>query len=73
VAKTVKSLRIPQYVYLFARNFGTGVIVATAFVHLMDPAYGEIGPNTLCWPLARLVFLVKLLHRTSSCDRDEVS
>jgi zinc transporter 1/2/3 len=46
LATKVKSLRIPTYVYLFARNFGTGVIVATAFVHLMDPAYQEIGPNT---------------------------
>lgn len=41
-----KRLKIPLYGYLFARYFGTGVIVATAFVHLMDPAYGEIGPNT---------------------------
>ena len=38
--------RIPLYVYLFARYFGAGVIVATAFIHLLDPAYGEIGPQT---------------------------
>jgi len=43
VAKRVKWLKIPLYVYLFARYFGAGVIVATAFVHLLDPAYGEIG------------------------------
>lgn len=46
VARRVKSLRIPVYVYLFARYFGAGVIIATAFIHLLDPAYGEIGPNT---------------------------
>lgn len=46
VAKRVPRLRIPLYVYLFARYFGAGVIVATAFIHLLDPAYGEIGPNT---------------------------
>ena len=46
VAKRVRWLKIPLYVYLFARYFGAGVIVATAFVHLLDPAYGEIGPNT---------------------------
>ena len=46
VARRVKSLRIPVYVYLFARYFGAGVIVATAFIHLLDPAYGAIGPNT---------------------------
>lgn len=46
MAKRVKWLRMPLYVYLFSRYFGAGVIVATAFVHLMDPAYSEIGPNT---------------------------
>lgn len=42
----VRWLRIPLYVYLFARYFGAGVIVATAFIHLLDPAYSEIGPQT---------------------------
>jgi solute carrier family 39 (zinc transporter), member 1/2/3 len=46
VAKRVPRLHIPLYVYLFARYFGAGVIVATAFIHLLDPAYGEIGPQT---------------------------
>ncbi|KAK9453394.1 high-affinity Zn transporter ZRT1 [Dipodascopsis uninucleata] len=46
ISKEMKSIRIPLIVYTIARNFGTGVIVATAFVHLMDPAYGEIGPST---------------------------
>ncbi|KAK9447917.1 Zinc/iron permease [Limtongia smithiae] len=46
VARNVQSLKVPVMAYQVARNFGTGVIVATAFVHLMDPAYGEIGPNT---------------------------
>lgn len=32
VATRSKKLRIPLYVYLFARYFGTGVIVATAFI-----------------------------------------
>ncbi|KAF7194535.1 Zinc-regulated transporter 1 [Pseudocercospora fuligena] len=39
-----KKLRVPLYVYLFARYFGAGVIIATAFIHLLDPAYDEIGP-----------------------------
>ncbi|SCV02395.1 LANO_0F17590g1_1 [Lachancea nothofagi CBS 11611] len=45
VAARVKRLRVPRFVYLFARYFGTGVIVATAFIHLLDPAYSEIGSN----------------------------
>ena len=44
VAKRVSWIKIPLYVYLFARYFGAGVIVATAFIHLLDPAYDEIGP-----------------------------
>ncbi|KAK4624267.1 Zinc-regulated transporter 1 [Fulvia fulva] len=46
MATKMKSLRIPLYAYLFARYFGAGVIIATAFIHLLDPAYAEIGPNT---------------------------
>lgn len=43
VSKRIKWLKVHKYVYLFARSFGTGVIVATAYIHLMDPAYSEIG------------------------------
>ncbi|TAQ88953.1 hypothetical protein B7494_g2744 [Chlorociboria aeruginascens] len=45
-AARVRWLRVNIYVYLFARYFGAGVIVATAFIHLLDPAYSEIGPST---------------------------
>lgn len=38
--------KISVWFYLFAKFFGAGVIIATAFVHLMDPAYGEIGGDT---------------------------
>ncbi|BFZ58396.1 hypothetical protein PYCC9005_005458 [Savitreella phatthalungensis] len=46
LARRVRWLRINLWVYLFARYFGAGVIVATAFIHLLDPAYSAIGPNT---------------------------
>ncbi|GES58759.1 high affinity zinc ion transporter [Aspergillus terreus] len=39
-------LKVPYQVYVFARYFGSGVIVATAFIHLLDPAYNRIGPET---------------------------
>lgn len=77
MASRIKSLRINIYVYLFARYFGAGVIIATAFIHLLDPAYGEIGPNTCVgmtggwaqysWPPAialtsvMLIFLMEFL------------
>jgi solute carrier family 39 (zinc transporter), member 1/2/3 len=34
VARRVKSLRIPQAIYDFAKYFGSGVIIATAFIHV---------------------------------------
>ncbi|KAJ5731509.1 uncharacterized protein N7483_006017 [Penicillium malachiteum] len=46
VAKRAPRLRIPLYVYLFAKYFGAGVIIATAFIHLLDPAYSEIGSDS---------------------------
>ncbi|OOF93566.1 hypothetical protein ASPCADRAFT_209506 [Aspergillus carbonarius ITEM 5010] len=46
VAKRMPGWKIPHSVYIFARYFGTGVILATAFVHLLDPAYKRIGPKT---------------------------
>lgn len=46
IAKRVPSWKIPYSVYQFARFFGTGVIVATAFIHLLDPAYENIGTNS---------------------------
>jgi zinc transporter 1/2/3 len=46
LAKRAPRFRIPLYVYLFAKYFGAGVIVATAFIHLLDPAYSEIGGDS---------------------------
>lgn len=50
VAAKRTRLRIPLYVYLFAWYFGAGVIIATAFVHLLDEAWKDIGPRS---PIAR--------------------
>lgn len=44
IAARVHVFRVPLYIYLFARYFGAGVIIATAFIHLLDPAYEAIGP-----------------------------
>ncbi|EMD86995.1 hypothetical protein COCC4DRAFT_62024 [Bipolaris maydis ATCC 48331] len=38
--------KISRGIYTFARFFGTGVIIATAFIHLLDPAYEAIGPRS---------------------------
>ncbi|QLG72912.1 hypothetical protein HG535_0D06210 [Zygotorulaspora mrakii] len=70
VSKRVKWLKVHKYVYQFARNFGTGVIVATAYIHLLDPAYTEIGGlscvgsngnwSTYAWCPAIILFTVML-------------
>ncbi|EOA91387.1 uncharacterized protein SETTUDRAFT_85637 [Exserohilum turcica Et28A] len=46
VARRKPSWKIPMGLYTFARFFGSGVIVATAFIHLLDPAYEAIGPGS---------------------------
>ncbi|KAI5290924.1 hypothetical protein KEM54_000025 [Ascosphaera aggregata] len=46
VAQRLPWMKIPFRYYLYARYMGTGVILATAFIHLMDPAYESIGPRT---------------------------
>jgi zinc transporter 1/2/3 len=46
IARKKPSWKIPHGLYTFARFFGSGVIVATAFIHLLDPAYEAIGPGS---------------------------
>ena len=37
-AKRMQSRLVPDWVFFFAKYFGSGVIVATAFIHLLAPA-----------------------------------
>jgi hypothetical protein len=37
VAKKVKWIRIPPKVFFACKHFGTGVLIATAFVHVSHP------------------------------------
>ncbi|EKM50161.1 uncharacterized protein PHACADRAFT_264732 [Phanerochaete carnosa HHB-10118-sp] len=39
--------RVPKGVFEFAKYFGSGVIIATAFIHLLDPALDELGSPCL--------------------------
>lgn len=43
IARRTKWMRIPKSVFEFAKYFGSGVIIATAFIHLLDPALQELG------------------------------
>ncbi|KAH8103845.1 ZIP-like iron-zinc transporter [Cristinia sonorae] len=47
LARRSKWLKVPTSVYDFAKYFGSGVIIATAFIHLLDPAIEELGSPCL--------------------------
>jgi hypothetical protein len=46
VAKKVKWMKIPPKVFFFCKHFGTGVLIATAFVHVGSPQ--SISDTSLC-------------------------
>lgn len=43
LAKKVPGLRIPTRFFFAVRHFGTGVLIATAFVHLLPTAFVSLG------------------------------
>ncbi|GKT84113.1 zinc-regulated transporter 1 [Colletotrichum tofieldiae] len=59
-SKRVKTLKVSRFAYTFARFFGSGVILATAFIHLLDPAYKRIGPRTCVGMLASVLGIFSL-------------
>ncbi|KAJ7850996.1 ZIP-like iron-zinc transporter [Mycena leptocephala] len=47
LAKRSTSLHVPKLLFEFAKYFGSGVIIATAFIHLLSPALDEFSSNCL--------------------------
>lgn len=47
LAKRAPKLKIPHAVWDFAKYFGAGVIIATAFIHLLSPALDALGSECL--------------------------
>lgn len=47
VTKRVPACKIPDWIYNILRYFGSGVILATAFMHLLQPAAEELGSPCL--------------------------
>ncbi|KAI0033907.1 ZIP zinc/iron transport family [Vararia minispora EC-137] len=59
------SLGIPKPVFEFAKYFGSGVIIATAFIHLLSPALGALSSACLSdawlqYPYALAIALVSI-------------
>ncbi|KIV97979.1 hypothetical protein PV10_01674 [Exophiala mesophila] len=48
ISKKVKWLRIPPRLFFSCKHFGTGVLIATAFVHLVPTAFASL--NDPCLP-----------------------
>lgn len=77
LARRLPRLGIPNHVYIFARYFGAGVIIATAYIHLLDPSYQEIGPAscvgltggwaTYSWPPAIVLASVMIIFLLDFC------
>ncbi|KAJ7861378.1 ZIP-like iron-zinc transporter [Mycena olivaceomarginata] len=47
LAKRSTWLHLPKSVFDFAKYFGSGVIIATAFIHLLSPALDELSSDCL--------------------------
>ncbi|KAF9218627.1 ZIP-like iron-zinc transporter [Gyrodon lividus] len=47
IAKKTQWLHVPDGVFDFAKYFGSGVIIATSFIHLLSPALDELGSSCL--------------------------
>ncbi|KAJ6546055.1 ZIP zinc transporter-domain-containing protein, partial [Mycena vulgaris] len=47
LAKKSTWLHVPKSVFEFAKYFGSGVIIATAFIHLLAPGLEELGSDCL--------------------------
>lgn len=50
-AKRHKGLRVPEWTFFVAKYFGSGVIVATAFIHLLAPAHEALSNPCLTGPI----------------------
>lgn len=66
VTKQIPKLSVPQPVYDFARYFGSGVIIATAFIHLLEPGNDDLSSECVNdrfrgYPLAYAFALIALM------------
>lgn len=66
IGKKVPSLKIDDFVFTLGKNFGTGVILSTAFIHMLAPAYESLSDECLgeSWseyPFAPLFALLAIL------------
>ncbi|KAA8899519.1 putative membrane zinc transporter [Sphaerosporella brunnea] len=51
IARRVPSVKVPEVVFFLCKFFGSGVIVATAFIHLLEPANAALSNPCLAGPI----------------------
>lgn len=56
-AKRNKGLKVPEWTFFVAKYFGSGVIVATAFIHLLAPAYEALSNECLTGPITEYTWV----------------
>lgn len=63
VASKHSKINLPNWVFFTAKYFGSGVIVATAFIHLLEPATDSLGEDCLpeAWHEYPYAFAITLL------------
>jgi solute carrier family 39 (zinc transporter), member 1/2/3 len=83
-AKRNKGMRVPEWTFFIAKYFGSGVIVATAFIHLLGPAEDALRNPCLTGPITEyswaegiilmtifsLFFVELMVMRYGNFDRD---
>jgi zinc transporter 1/2/3 len=63
-AQRHKGLRIPEWVFFICKYFGSGVIVATAFIHLLGPAEEALKNECLTGPITEYSWVEGIILMT---------
>ncbi|EGN97751.1 hypothetical protein SERLA73DRAFT_28566, partial [Serpula lacrymans var. lacrymans S7.3] len=69
LSNRISFLRIPRIVFFIGKHFGTGVILSTAFVHLLQDAFHALNhPAVLArWHIANYTGLVVYVPPSLLC------
>jgi solute carrier family 39 (zinc transporter), member 1/2/3 len=63
-AKRHKGLKVPEWTFFVAKYFGSGVIVATAFIHLLAPAHEALTNECLTGPVTEYSWVEGIVMMT---------
>ncbi|RVX72176.1 hypothetical protein B0A52_04380 [Exophiala mesophila] len=64
IANRYKGLRVPEWVFFICKYFGSGVIIATAFIHLLGPAEEALTNECLTGPITEYSWVEGIILMT---------